>query len=146
MVDGRLYALETANDWLDMRPENRALFIYRHPLNRLLTKGLSPSLCTERTIREAEKSILRVLNSEWVYYDDFIKGVLVPLSDESVVMLKRVGKTWRYTLPQYTEEEKALIKASLFEGLFEIGVIATGSCEEKDCFYVTAFGQSLFGR
>jgi predicted transcriptional regulator len=145
-VDNRLYALEAANDWLDMRPENRALFIYRHPLNRLLNDAIPTHLCTERNIREAEKAILRVLNKGWVFYDDFIKGVLVTLNDDSVIILKRTGKTWKYTLPRYTEESLALIKATLFEWLFEAGIVATGNADGKECFTVTAFGQSLFGR
>jgi hypothetical protein len=145
-IEGRLYALESASDWLDMRLENRAIFIYRHPLNRILSENLPSQLCTERNIREAEKSILRVLNSGWVFFEDFIKGVLVPLSDESVVMLKRTGKTWRYTLPHYTEEECALIKATIFEWLFEVGVVATGMLDGKAVFRVTPFGQTLFGR
>lgn len=145
-VEGRLYALESASDWLDMRPENKALFIYRHPLNRILSRSLPSQLCTERPIREAEKSILRVLGSGWVFFDDFIKGVLVPLSDESLVMLKRTGKTWRYTLPHYTDEERLLIQATIFEWLFEVGIVATGSVNGRACFCVTPFGQTLFGR
>ena len=35
IVESRLYALESANDFLDMRPDNRAHFLHRHPLNRL---------------------------------------------------------------------------------------------------------------
>jgi hypothetical protein len=145
-VDGYFYALESANDWLDMRPENRALFIYRHPLNRLLVKELPASLYTERSIHEAEKGISRVLRSGWVYFDDFVKGALIPLNEASIVMLKRSGKSWKYSLPHYTEEEVAFIKNTLFEGLFEIGALATGVCDGKECFCVTPFGQSLFGR
>jgi len=146
IVDSRLYALESANDWLDMRLENRALYIYRHPLNRILSKELPAYLCTERNIREAEKSIIRVLDAGWVYFEDFLKGVLVPLSESSVITLKRVGKTWKYTLPEYTADEKSLIHATIFEWLFEIGVVSKGMHGGKECFYVTPFGQSLFGR
>jgi hypothetical protein len=146
IVDGRLYALEAANDWLDMNLENRALYIYRHPLNRLLSSTVAPYLCTERNVREAEKSIVRVLDSGWVYFDDFTRGVHVVLSEASTVILKRGGKTWKYSLPEYDEDEKALIKATIFEWLFEAGMVAIGSHEGKDCFCVTPLGQSLFGR
>lgn len=146
IIDGRLYALEAANDWFDMRVENRALFLYRHPLNHLISNHLPAHICTERHVREAEKSVVRVLSSGWVYFDDFINGVIVPLSEESIVMLKRQGKTWKYSLPIYTDEELALIKATVLEWLFESGIVAVGTHESKDCFYVTAFGQSLFGR
>lgn len=146
VIDDRLYALEAANDWFDMRLENRALFMYRHPLNRLISDHLPAQLCTERHVREAEKSIIRVLTSGWVYFDDFIKGVIVPLSEDSIVMLKRQGKTWKYNLPAYTEDELALIKATVLEWLFELGVTVVGEHESKKCFSITSFGQSLFGR
>ena len=146
VVDDRLYALESANDFLDMRPENRALFLYRHPLNRLNSAQVSADILTDRNLREAEKSIIRVLNLGWVYFDDFIQGVIAPLGENSTVILKRLGKSWKYNLPCYTEEELALIKASVLEWLFEIGVTAIGECAGKECFSVTAFGQSLFGR
>lgn len=146
LIDGRLYALEGATDWFDMRLENRALFMYRHPLNRLVSDRLPAQLCTERHVREAEKSIIRVLQSGWVYFDDFVRGVILPLSEDSIVMLKKQGKTWKYNLPVYSEDELALIKATVLEWLFEIGVTAVGTLDSKDCFCVTAFGQSLFGR
>ena len=146
IVDNRLYALESANDFLDMRLEGRAIFFYRHPLNRLLSKAIPAEIITDRNLREAEKSITRVVNAGWVYFDDFIRGVIVPLGEQSVVMLKRHGKTWKYTLPTYSEEELALIRATVLEWLFEIGVTAIGTHNNKECFCVTSFGQSLFGR
>ncbi|HEY5259031.1 MAG TPA: hypothetical protein VIJ46_00160 [Rhabdochlamydiaceae bacterium] len=146
LIDGRLYALESANDWLDMKDENKALYLYRHPLNRLLSEHFPAHLSTERNLREAEKSILSVLGSGWVYYDDFIKGVLAPLSEQSAVILKKVGKTWKYALPEYNDEESAFIKATVMEWLPEIGIISTGVCEGRDAFAVTPFGQSVFGR
>lgn len=146
VVDNRLYALESANDFLDMRLENKALFLYRHPLNRLLSPQIPADIITDRNLREAEKSILRVLDSGWVYFDEFLNGIIVPLGEDSVIMLKRQGKTWKYSVPSYAEEELALIKATVLEWLFEIGVTAVGKHNGKDCFCVTAFGQSLFGR
>ncbi len=146
VVDGRLYALEAANDWLDMRVENRALFIHRHPLNKLISDHVPQHLCTERNMREAEKSICRVLHSGWVYFDDFLKGVIVPLGEESIIMLKKQGKSWKYTIPTYSEDELMLIKATALNWLFEMGVTAVGTHDSKDCFCVTPFGQSLFGR
>jgi DNA-binding Lrp family transcriptional regulator len=146
IVESRLYALESANDYLDMRPDNRAHFLHRHPLNRLASKDIPADLVTDRHMREAEKSIIRVLNSGWVYFDDFIRGVIAPLGEESTVMLRRQGKTWKYHLPTYTEEELALIKATVLDWLFELGVTAVGVHNGKECFCVTPFGQSIFGR
>lgn len=145
IVDKRLYALEGASDWLEMRVENRALLLYRHPLNHLTSTEVPQDLLSDRNMREAEKSILRVLFSGWVYFDDFIQGVTVPLGENSTVMLKKQGKTWKYYLPTYTEEEITFIKAIIFDWLFEIGVTSVGTHEGKLCFSVTPFGQSLFG-
>lgn len=146
IVDGKLYALQSANNWLDMNLENRALYVYRHPLNSLNSDRVAPHLCTERNIREAEKSIVRVLNSGWVYFDDFIKGVQVVLSDNSNIILKKMGKSWKYVLPEYDDEEKELIKAVIFEWLYEVGMVAIGTHQGKECFSATPFGRAFFGR
>ena len=146
IVDGRLYALESANDWLDMRAENRAMYLHRHPLNRLANERIPADIITDRNLREAEKSIQRILSSGWVYFDDFIRGVIVPLSDESAILLKKSGKTWKYTLPAYKEEELALIEAVVLDWLFEVGVTAVGTHAGKKCLCVTPYGQSLFAR
>ncbi|HSX26812.1 MAG TPA: hypothetical protein VLE89_07405 [Chlamydiales bacterium] len=143
-IDGKLHTLEAADDWLGLTLENRSLHLYRHSLNRILNPSLSTSLNAERHIREAEKSIRRVLHGEWVFFDDFFKGVFVSLSEESVVMLKRTGKHWKYSLPTYNEEEKALVKATIFEWLFEMGMVAIGTSKEHDCFCVTPFGRFFF--
>lgn len=142
--DARLQATDAGLEWLDMRLENRAMHLYRHPLNRLLS--LSAQVSTDRHVRDAEKSVQRILNAGWVRFEDFIKGVYVTLNHESPITLKKLGKNWKYALPQYSEEETKLIFATIFEWLFEVGVVATGTHDDKECFCVTAFGRSLFGR
>ncbi len=138
-ADGKLQALEGADHWLELSLENRALHLYRHPHNRILSLSVG-----ERYVREAEKSIKRVLGGGWIYFDDFLKGVLVPLNEHSVVMLKRVGKHWKYTLPIYGEHEQALLKATIFEWLYELGMVAIGTCRGRACFTVTQFGRFFF--
>jgi len=142
LIDGRLYAFDTASDWLDLSLENKALHLYRHPFNRILS--LSVPAEEERNVREAEKAIKRVLHGGWVFFDEFIKGVYVPLNEDSVVMLKKSGKHWKYTLPTYSDEAKNLIKATIFEWLFESGVVAIGTFDGRDCFSVTPFGRFFF--
>jgi hypothetical protein len=142
--NGHLYALDTAHDWFDLSLENRALYLYRHPLNRILNPSLPGELELERNIREAEKSIKRVLHGKWVFFDDFIKGVIVSFTEDSAIMLKKVGKHWKYALPCYREAEIALIKATVFEWLFEAGIVAIGLAENRECFCVTSFGRFFF--
>lgn len=146
VVDKKLHILELAHDWLDMRAENQAMFLYRHPLNRILNEDIPPSLCTEKYIREAERSLLRALNKGWVYFDEFLKGVHVPLNEGSAVTLKKIGKSWRYATPSYTDAEVDFIKATIFEWLFEAGLVQVGTHNGRDCFCVTSLGHSLFGR
>lgn len=137
-----LHLLDGAHDWFDMNSESRALYLYRHPQNRLL--AAPPHLSQERLIREAEKAIKRVLHGKWVLFDDFIKGCLVPLNEESVPVLRKTGRHWKYTLPTYNEEEKELIHSTVFEWLFEMGMVAVGTCQGRDCFSTTAFGRFFF--
>lgn len=145
IVSGRFYALDSANDWLDLKLENRALYIYRHPLNRFEKEGLSAELFSERCVREAEKSIARVANVGWVDFEDFFKGITASLHDHQTVILKRTGKSWKYTIPTYSEEEKLFVKTVIFDYLSELGITAVGAHHGKDCFCVTALGQKLFG-
>jgi hypothetical protein len=145
IVDKRLCALDAANDWLDMNLENRALFVHRHPLNRLVSDRVSSHLATDRNIREVEKSLLRAYQKGWILFDDFIKGVTVPLGEQSVVMLKKNGKSWKYILPSYSDEEKELIRATLFQWLPEVGFVITGKYKGQDCFKLTPFGESFLG-
>jgi hypothetical protein len=140
-IDGRLYALETASEWLTAKKEDKALYLYRHTQNRVLSL---PKNVSERSVREAEKAIKRVLHGKWVFFDDFLKGVTIPLSEYSVIAMKREGKQWRYTLPTYSEEEKQLIEAVIFEWLFEMGMVATGQVGGRKCFAVTPFGRFFF--
>lgn len=138
-ADGKLRVLEAGDAWLDLSLENRSLHLYRHPNNRILSLSVS-----DRYVREAEKAIKRVLHGGWVYFEDFLKGVSVPLNEDSVVMLKRSGKQWKYTLPIYGNEEQALLKATFFEWLYEFGMLAIGTCRGKECFAVTPFGRFFF--
>lgn len=140
-----LYPLEAAQNFLDMRTENQALFIYRHPLNRILSPGLNDDICTERNLREAEKSISRIASSGWVFFDEFMKGALIPLSENTKVILKKQGRSWKYTLPDYSDDEIHFIESVIFEWLFEAGIVAVGTQDDKPCFSVTPFGQTLFG-
>lgn len=143
-TDGILHALDAAHEWLELDLETRAAQLHRHSLNRLVSDCLSPALTCERPVREAEKAIKRLLHKGWVYFDDFIRGVMVPLHEGSAVMLKKSGKQWKYTLPEYSAEEKGLIKAVVFDWLFECGITTPGLIDGRECFTVTPFGRIFF--
>jgi len=131
--EGYLHILETGILWLDMNLEKRALHLYRH----------WPSL-SNKNLREAEKSVKRVTHGKWVFFDDFMKGVRVFLNEHAPITLTKVGKSWKYVLPSYDIQEVSLIKETVLQWLFEVGMVAPGTCDGKDCFCVTSFGRSVF--
>ncbi len=135
--DGKLILTDAGAEWLELRPENRALYLYRHPLNQLQL--------SEKVIRELEKSILRIVNSGWVRLADFLKGVYSPVCEGQTVCLKKTGKLWRYQRPSYTTDELKLIERVVLEHLFEAGIVAIATLKGETCISVTPFGQSLFG-
>lgn len=140
----KLTLFEASRSWLAMTQENKALYLYRHNKNQILNSSLCPQIATERNIRESERSLKRILHGEWVLFEDFFKGISIALSEHSVISLKRTGKHWKYSLPVYSESEKSLVKATIFEWLFETAMVVTGTYEGKDCFAVTPFGRFYF--
>lgn len=131
----KLILTEAGLEWLGLKPENRAVYLYRHP----------SSSQNEKVIREVEKSILRILHSGWVRLSDFLRGVAVPVSDGQAVSLRKVGKNWKYARPSYSPDELRLIQTVVLDHLFEAGVTAVGEFDGEPCLLVTPFGQSLFG-
>lgn len=141
-----LQASDSSEDWLSLRLDNRSLYFYRHPKNQILDKHISSEIYGEKSLREAEKSISRVLHKNWVLFDDFFKGVYVPLRESLAISLKKVGKNWEYSIPKYSEDDARFLKATVLDWLFEAGIVQVGTFQGKDCFRVTTLGQTLFAR
>lgn len=120
--DNKLYVHDIAHDWLKKPVQDRALSFSRHPI-------------------KVEKSLKRVLESGWIYVEDFINGFTGAINGKGPVALQQKGKRWKYVLPTYTEEEKILIETTLCERLFEAGLVAVGTHANRPCFKVTAFGR-----
>lgn len=135
---------EDAMNWSNLPSEKRALYTYRHPFNQIKL-DVEKSLITDKNIREVEKSILKVVHLGWVYLEEFIQGLIVPLNDKSRTTLQKTGKSWRYTIPEYTDQELRFIRSTIMDWLFESGVIQTGRHLGKSCFKVTNLGKTLFG-
>ena len=108
--------------------------LYRHSIH----------VAPERHIRDAEKSLQRVKHGEWVLFEHFMQGAMVPLNVDSIATLKKVNNQWKYTLPVYSEAEKQTMHTAIFTTLFEGGMVEIGTCEGQDCFAVTPFGRSFF--
>ncbi len=138
--------LDEAQFWLTLPMEKRALASYKNGYIALITHAApSSDLFNERNLREVEKSMVRISNKGWISFDDYIRGLTMPLSNETKIELKKVGKSWRYTLPCYTDHEIELIEKVILEWLFEAGLIALGTLEGKLCLTVTDLGKTIFG-
>ncbi len=132
-------------DWLKMKNNDRAVYIYRHPLNCLVYPSLPQELNSQRLVRDAEKSVERVVGAGWVFMDDFLKGVFIPLNDSHYITLKKVGRNWKYQLPEYTDTEQDFFQAVISRSLFESGITALGTKDGRECFCLTPFGHTIFG-
>ncbi|QVL54784.1 MAG: hypothetical protein KFB95_05555 [Simkaniaceae bacterium] len=143
--NNQLLPAEDAEEWLTLPIEKRALNTYKQTLSKYTFSEFPKEICTERNIHEIEKSIGRIIGSGWVLFDEFLKGIIAPISENSKMSLKKTGRYWKYSLPDYSEEELALIRKVIFNWLFEGGIIASGSFEGKDCLRITPLGQSMFG-
>lgn len=130
-------------DWLQLSLEKRALFVYRHPGRAALIKKYS-HIVSDKHIREVEKSLQRIIDKGWIYFDDFMKGFLVPLSENTRITLKRIGRRWKYTLPEYSSEEKAFVREKILDELYECGLIRKGKDKRGECFTLSPLGKSLF--
>jgi predicted transcriptional regulator len=132
-------------DWEEFNEEEFALHLYRHPGNRLLTVDVPKQWSNFRFYHEVEKSLELLPREKWVLFDEFLPGVQAAVGSAEGVTLCQKGKNWSYDLPTYTEEEKDFIFATIFERLFEVGVINKGLSDGKPCFCITSFGFQAMG-
>lgn len=145
-VEGnQLVPLEEAEEWLALPIEKRALNTYKVTLTTYPFSEFLKEICTERNIHEIEKSISRIIGCGWVLFDDFMKGIIAPISEKSKMSLTKQGRYWKYSLPDYSEDELALIRLIIYNWLFEGGIVATGSYQGKEAIRITPLGQSMFG-
>jgi hypothetical protein len=141
VVEEHLIVSDEGHEWLNLSLDSRALYLHRHSLNWLTKSNGFSDLYTEKNLREIEKALKRVTHGRWVRFEDFAQGSIISFNESEAVVLKKRGRQWRYILPQHSPEETAFLKACVFEYMFECGIVAIGSIEEQDCFFVTAFGQ-----
>ena len=137
--DNILSKNDSSNEWLLMDNEKKVLHLYYHPLNTFQYENFN-----EISLKEAEKSISKVINCGYVYFDDFIINSFANVSEERSIELKPFGKSYKYVFPTYNIEEKKFIKSVIFDRLFEAGIVSIGSIKAKDCFRVTKLGKLLF--
>lgn len=88
-----------------------------------------------------ERGLKRFIGCGWVILDDFIKAFTGAINNKEPIILKQVGKRWRYVIPDYTESEKSYISDILTHQLSEEGFIELGTYQKSPCFKVTSFGR-----
>lgn len=137
--DKEIQATSLANEWMKKSLPDQSLSVYRHSVGRV--RDYKNSFLTERDIREIERNLKRVVNCDWITFDEFLKGFIAPIGNAEPITLQNKGKRWKYVLPQYTIEEQNQIKQIIFEALFEAGMTMIGQVDGVDCFNVTPFGR-----
>lgn len=143
--DNQLNPSEAAKAWLKKSPQEQAMALYRHPMNKMLNSVQNPTLYSEKNIREIEKTLKKLTISKWVYLEDLLKGIMAPIGHFEGVQLRNKGKNWKYSTPTYNAEELRLIEEVIFERLYETGMIQIGSIQGAKCFCITAFGRLALG-
>ncbi|MCH9633662.1 MAG: hypothetical protein S4CHLAM7_03930 [Chlamydiae bacterium] len=130
-----------APHWLNMEVEDKALYLYRHPENRTLKMGFNEDLDTERNVREVEKGLERIQTTGWISVHSFLEGMICPIGNNESVQLVKEGPHWKYKLPSFDEEELQFMSYVILQRLYEVGMVAVGSCDGKDCFSLLPFGK-----
>lgn len=145
--NGQVVITPKGEEWLEKSVQEKAMDLYFHTLSchRYYSGPDEQVEYSDREIREVEKSLKTVINSDWVYLDDFVKGVTAAIGDCKPVALKPKGKRWSYAVPTYTNEELGFIRKVIFGHLFECGMVAVGSDNNRDVFAVTPFGRTFLG-
>lgn len=139
---GKLHSTEKASEWLKTSIQDQALTLYRQVFSKSMH---TENLFSEKDIREAQKSLRRILHCGWILFDDFMRGFLAPIGRTEPVALKNKGKRWKYVLPSLGDEEILLMQKTIFERLFEVGMTNVGTYQGKLCFCLTPFGKMSLG-
>lgn len=142
-----LHCTGEAEAWLLMNAFDKAMALYRHPLNELRSTGLPPALVADRNFRLTERALQRVLDTGWITFNAFMKSVMKPIGSAQPSKLERVRSgEWRYSLPKLDEVDRTLTHRIIFERLYEVGITTTGTINGKDCFSLTPFGKLALGQ
>ncbi|MDF2550219.1 MAG: hypothetical protein K0S07_1286 [Chlamydiales bacterium] len=125
--------------------QEKAIYWYRHITQEADSSFKDKSLCNDRNLRNVEQSLKPFVSSGWVYYDDFLKSMTVPIGETPGVMIAQMGKKWNYAIPQYSPTEKQFIDTVVLKLFKECGLILTGQADGRTCFQVTPFGRVSIG-
>ncbi len=138
-------ATEIGLKWINIPLKKRAHITFKHPLNQIMQlTQFSDQINTERNYLDVVKSLSILADKEWILLEDYFKGVVIPLTQNNSLSLKKCNKRWAYIYPTYTEEESEFIRFVIFHRLFESGIIQKGKFNNKPCFKLTTLGKDLY--
>jgi hypothetical protein len=140
----KAYQTIHTDEWLEKSLVDQAIILYRQTLNRLLSIDQSDTF-SEKDFREVEKNLKRLSHGGWIYFDDFIKGCLAAVGSVPPIYLQNKGRRWRYSIPQYQENELKFIQFAICDYLIQTGMVNTGKHKGKLCFCLTPFGKHSLG-
>ncbi|BBI16759.1 hypothetical protein [Neochlamydia sp. S13] len=140
----KIVASVYTEDWLKKTRADQAIILYRQSLNRLIANEQFTSF-SEKDLREVEKSLKNFAHGKWVYFEDYIKGCLAAVGSVLPTSLVNRGKRWKYSTPNYNEDERQFIKLITCEYLMQAGMVATGYHQDKLCLCLTPFGRLSLG-
>ena len=96
-------------------------------------------LFSEWVQRQIEKELLAY--DSWIFVDDFISSLQIPLDSHAPLQLIRKGRSSYYAIPVYNEEERESIRTFLCDHLAVANVIELGESEGKTTLRITKFGR-----
>ena len=102
--------LDEATEFIPLEEKEKAMFVYKHPYNYSFSLGKEESFSLKKHIHEAVNTLTRINNKGWVYYDDFVQGVINPFSSEDRLLLKKEGNSWGYNMPKLEDKEHICLK------------------------------------
>lgn len=125
-----------AETWETRHLQEQAMAIYR---NAVISAGSQGTI--DRELKETEKCLKKLAFNGWILFDDFVKWCTAPIGSNEAVILKKIGKRWKYQLPHYQPAEVEKLRSYVFETLFYAAVTATGTFNGAPCFCLTPFGR-----
>lgn len=137
-----MQSLPSSCDWMAKPLQEQASILHQNAFNRL-RKGSQKY--TERDFGEVERSLRRVASLGWIYLEDFLQSLTLPIGNAEPIALKNKGKKWVYEFPSYSDGDLEFIQKVILGSLFECGIVALGVHQDRTCFCVTSFGRKALG-
>lgn len=139
------FAYLKSNHKSSMNFQEQALLLFRKTIDEWQICFGDVISSVERSVYDVERALRHIPEGQWILFDDFLASMIVPIGQMPPVHLARVGKKWRYALPQYSEKERAFIEKVVCVLLYQVGITMIGSFDGRTAFKITSFGRIALG-